>query len=253
MIALVLSLMGCAASSGQGLLHRAVEANTVRVLLENLTAEDAAKVDPKNVCRESPATNGMWFDALRLLGLHDALRAYSRCAEGVDVELIEATTLPLNAERRRRIERYIGNWKRVPVKGAEVDEIFLTPAERWTSDWNTSQVLMALQADGAADALRLCDLLGAKVGYRCNTQLLTGERFFDTPESAIANDPFLSLYKPRHVATSRDGMRRFYILDTVKRPHDDTCRPVAVLSSKTGQWSLERVECETTLDTGKGR
>jgi hypothetical protein len=44
-------------------------------------------------------------------------------AEGVNVELIEATTLPLTAERRSRIERYVAEWKRVLVQGDAVDEV----------------------------------------------------------------------------------------------------------------------------------
>jgi hypothetical protein len=252
-IAVVLCVLGCASSSGEGLslLQRAVDASTVRVLVDNLTREDTANVDLQEVCTQTLKAQGIWFDALRLLGMQAALRSYSRCGVGVNVDLIEATTLPLTAERRQRIERYIDRWKPLPVKGEAVDEIFLTPAVREASEGNTSPVLMALQADGTADALRLCDRLAAKVGSRCSPELLTGRRVFDTPESAVANDPFLTQYKPRHVATSRDGLRRFYILDTLKRPHDDTCRPVAVLASAVDGWSLERVECETTsgLDT----
>lgn len=246
-IALVLLVTACGSSSGQGLslIHRAVEANTVRLLVENLTEEDAARMDPQEVCEGTPAINDMWFDALRLLGLHDALRSYARCADQVNVELIEATTLPLSVERQKRIAQYIDEWKQEPLEIDAVDEIFSTPLQRETPDWYTLNVLMALQADGTVEALTLCHRLGGKIDYRCNPQFLSGIRSFDTPEDAIAHDPFLSLSEPRRVATSRDGRRRIYILDhhpTV--PHDDTCRPVAVVAL-TDLWRLERVECET--------
>ena len=251
-LAIVLYASGCGAS-GQGLslLHRATEEDTVRVLIENLSPEDAAAVDRHKVCEQSADAEGLWFDAIRLLSMERPLRSYSWCALGVRPDLIEATRLPLSPARRDRIERYVKEWKEVPVLPEAIFESI--PAMPSTGpDYSTMDVLMALEAERTSDALGLCDQLGAKVGYRCSTQPLTGNRTFDTPESAVANDPFLTLYKPRHVATSRDGGRRFYILDTLKRPHDDTCRPVAVLVSASGGWSLERVECETTSGIAKG-
>jgi hypothetical protein len=243
LITLVLSLVACAASSRQGLplLHRAVEANTVRVLIENLSAEDAVKVDPQKVCDDSLKAQDMWFDALRLLDMQQALRSYSRCGSGVRLDLFEATKLPLTATRKQQIAKYVENWKEVSVK-QEIGE----PLK--SADYATMDVLFALEASGTPEALQLCERLAAKVTYRCRVGLLTGERIFDSPENAVANDPFLMLYKPRHVATSHDGVRRFYILDTLRRPHDDTCRPVAVLASAVNGWSLERVECETTSE-----
>ena len=253
-VALAISTSACATTSrgeGLSLLRRAVDEGTARVLVENLSPADAAAVDPKLVCSEAPAAQGLWFDAIRLLNMREALRAYARCAEGVNVELIEATILPLTTERRARIERYVADWKRMPVQGDVVDEVFVSPAERETADWYTTDVLMALEADGSSEALVLCERLAAKLGDHCRADVFVGRRVFDTPEDAIANDPFLTLYKARVIAKSRDGLRRFYLLETLKRPHDDTCRPIAVLKSESGRWSLERVECETGSDLAK--
>jgi hypothetical protein len=205
----------------------------------------------QSICAESAETQGLWFDVLRLLGMEKALRSYARCAKNVNVELIAATNLPLTAERRQRIERYITEWKKVPVEGGVVDEIFSTPADLNTADWYTVSVLMALEADGSSEALVLCERLAAKLGDLCHSDVFAGKRVFDTPEDVIANDPFLKLYNARLVAKSRDGVRWFYLLDTLKRPHDDTCWPIAILTSNSGRWSLERVECETTSGLAK--
>lgn len=247
-IAIVFCTIGGVTSSGQGLslLRRATEVGTVRVLIENLSAEDAAAVDPQEICAESPAVQDMWFDALRLLGMQEALRSYAQCGEGVDPVLIEALKLPLTPARRKRIEQFVKEWNPAPPLQCEVvDEIFATPAEPETPNWYLSHVLMTLEADGSSEALALCERLGTDVGYRCFTRMTSGTRVFDTPESAMSNDPFLALYKARHVATSRDRVRELYVLDTLKRPHD-MCRPVAVLASESGSWWVERVECETT-------
>jgi len=94
------------------LLRRAAEAGTARILIENLSATDAAAVDARIVCGESLAVQDMWFDAVRLLNLPDAMRSYARCVEGLDVELIEATMLPLTAARRpiAVLASNVGRW-----------------------------------------------------------------------------------------------------------------------------------------------
>jgi hypothetical protein len=247
-IALTAITASCLASSVPTItaLRRAADAGTVRPLIQNLSAADVAAVDPNRVCSESPRVQDFWFDALRLLSMEKALRAYARCNSAVNLEIIEATKLPLTAERRRRIERYIDRLQGAPRKSDGVDPIFLTPEEDLPSDSYTSAVLNALEADGSTEALVLCERLGSRLGYRCDTQTMPGPRSFDTPERVVANDPFLALYKASPVAASRDGVRRFYLLEPLKRPHDDTCRRVAVIARNSGQWALERVECETT-------
>ena len=245
---LMFSTVACAtvpAGDGLSLLRQAADAGTARILIENLSSTDAAAVDARIVCGESPAVQDMWFDAVRLLNLHDAMRSYAQCAKGADVELIEATRLPLTPMRRQRIERYIAERERVQSSGA-VDEVFGSLASNGAADAYTSAVLLALEADGSSEALVLCERLAAKLGTRCRGDVFAaGVRSFDTAEAAIGNDPFLVRFTPRLIAKSRDGLRQFYILETPKRPGGEMCRPIAVLASNAGRWSLERVECES--------
>ncbi len=146
--------------------------------------------------------------------------------------------MPLTAQRHARLSRYVNEWRQVEFV---LSDGTLPTAHVLDPDVYGYEVILALQADASPEARSLCQKLYAKMGGQCEPVVVPGIREFDSVESALKKDPFLMLYKARHVATSGDGSREFFRL---RRPEQaDGCNLMGVLAKSGDHWSLERVTC----------
>ena len=99
----------------------------------------------------------------------------------------------MTARRRKRIERYIDEWKRQPSTEVVIGDTLSPPSRIERANLYAKPVLMALETDGSAEALVLCERLAAKIRDRCRADAFATRRVFGTPEDAITNDLFLAL------------------------------------------------------------